>query len=371
MNRFILIATFLSLAFMSCSKDNGVITPDTPQEATHVRPINVDEKGFELLEKMQGHWVGSNQVVGTDYEWFAFDYRAISPSQVQGIFEGGSQGNLLTSFFITDYKGVRTIMARNGGLLNGIYRMSYFVLDRVEHSAEQSYYRLVDALGGEDIMYMELWFEGDQLKWEAYTSRLGQKPEPTKHMAFEGKRHDMTLANTAAESVGFPQNIVQHSFAQGFNEECTQASEGAKSATFLAQSDIKNVYELAIEAGDPYPLQDHPYLSSLQVSIDIDTTHKEGILLYLSKETILTANGNLTADLEAYNSILVFPYLVQGHTDFLVTYLHPGNYHVTAIIDKNEDGIPSEGDITHLPVAVEVLPETNANISIRDINIQN
>ena len=68
--------------------------------STDVNPVNINIDGFGLLEKMQGHWVGQNTVIGNDNPWFAFDYRAISPSQIHGIFEGGTMGNLLTSFFI-------------------------------------------------------------------------------------------------------------------------------------------------------------------------------------------------------------------------------------------------------------------------------
>ena len=142
--------------------------------STDVVPVDVNTDGFELLEKMQGHWVGQNTVIADEYPWFAFDYRAISPSQVHGIFEGGTMGNLLTSFFVADYKNTRTIMARNGGVLNGIYRTSYFVLDSVSHSSNGDFYRLIDANNGRAIMWMELRFKTDSLYFNAYTSKLGE-----------------------------------------------------------------------------------------------------------------------------------------------------------------------------------------------------
>ena len=81
---------------------------------------------------MPGHWVGKMKLMGKPIDWFAFDYRPISPSHIHGIFEGGSMGNLFTSFFVADYKGTKTIMARNGGILSGFYRTSYFVLDKID-----------------------------------------------------------------------------------------------------------------------------------------------------------------------------------------------------------------------------------------------
>lgn len=67
---------------------------------------------------MQGHWVESLVIMKQKFDWFAFDYRAISPPHVHGIYEGGTMGNLMTSFFITEFNGIKTLMPRNGGLLN-------------------------------------------------------------------------------------------------------------------------------------------------------------------------------------------------------------------------------------------------------------
>ncbi|MGI9518391.1 MAG: c-type cytochrome domain-containing protein, partial [Pirellulaceae bacterium] len=146
----------------------------TPPEIT---PVDINEHGFDLLENMQGHWVGSMNLMGQDFDWMAFDFRAIAPSHVHGIFEGGTIGNLFTSFFVTNFNAKRTIMARNGGILNGIYRTSYFVLDKVEQrevgGKQESYYRLVDAYGGKDVMWMELTFSEDNIQFNAYTSRFG------------------------------------------------------------------------------------------------------------------------------------------------------------------------------------------------------
>ena len=177
-------------------------------------PVNVNEQGFEMLEYLQGHWVGSMNLMGVDYDWMAWDYRPIAPSHIHGIFEGGTIGNLFTSFFVTEFKGKRTIMARNGGMLNGIYRTSYFVLDQVKYGRDWGYYRLVDAYGGRGIMWMELTFQGNTIEFNAYTSRFGLT-EPRKHMAFKGKRMHPELATQAAKTVGFPKNVVDYDFSKG------------------------------------------------------------------------------------------------------------------------------------------------------------
>lgn len=343
-----------------------------PPAAAEIIPVDINDEGFDLLENMQGQWVGINRVIADDYDWFAFDYRAISPSQIHGIFEGGTQGNLLTSFFVTDFKDKRTIMARNGGLLNGIYRTSYFVLDSVVYTNDDAWYRLVDAVGGKQVMSMELRFTQDSLYWNAYTSRLGLSPVATRHMTFKAVRNNSSLAETAANAVGYPQNVIQHDFADGFMEEWLQAAEGAKSATFLAQDEQKDVFTLAAESGDPYTIQEHPYLAYLQVDIEKnDAIAGADIQLYLSKDPLTDEFGYFTTNVDAYNSILLFPYLIKEQDQFLVTYLHPGEYYVTAIADMDGDLAPSQGDITHQQLKITVAPEEQKQLTITGINVQN
>lgn len=349
------------------------IDPDPEEtETSIVEPIDINSEGFDLLENMQGQWVGINRVIADDYDWFAFDYRPISPSQIQGIFEGGTQGNLLTSFFVTDFKGTRTIMARNGGLLNGIYRTSYFVLDSVSYTNTDAFYRLVDAEGGRRTMSMELRFTQDSLYWNAYTSRLGLNPVATRHMTFKAVLNDISLAEKAAAEVGFPQNVIQTDFSDGFMTEWLQAADGGKSATFLAQSDTKDVYELAFDSGDPYTIQEHPYIATMQIKLEKESLiETSDILLYLSKDPLTDEFGFLSADLDVYNSILLFPYVIKEQNEILLTYLHPGDYYVTVIADMDGDSGPSVGDVVNPQLKVTLAPEENKEITISNINVQN
>ena len=182
--------------------DYGDFKPPT------ITPVDLKDNkiAFELLENVQGHWVGSMWLMGQDWEWMAFDFRAIEKSHIHGIFEGGTIGNLFTSFFVTNLKGKRTIMARNGGILNGIYRTSYFVLDKVDQrknkkGVNETYYRLVDAYGGKEIMYMELTFAGKSIQFNAYTSRMGLNFPAKPHMRFSGTLMHPELSAQAAKQL--------------------------------------------------------------------------------------------------------------------------------------------------------------------------
>lgn len=376
----------LSILIISCSTDDirniaapsGSTPTPNPIGPTEVNPVDITADGFDFMEKMQGHWVGNNLVINQEYPWFAWDYRAISPSHTFGIHEGGSAGNLFTSFFVTNYKGKRTIMARNGGLLNGIYRTSYFVMDKVEDRNDGRYYRLVDAIGGDGVMYMELRFPNntDSLYFNSYTSNLGSRI-PNRHMTFKGKKMHVELAQEAANVTAYPQNSVDAGldFANGFNPNNLYVKEGlseANSATFLAVQEANNVFELAPLSGDPYIITDHPRLGYLLVDIDRGTIPADQpLLLFLSRDPFTDQNGYFNTNLAAYDTALHFPILSIEENQFLMTYMHPGTYYVTVVADMDGDFSISEGDITHAQRMITINPLGEHQITIDNINVQN
>lgn len=367
-----ILACMASLG-MSCKNKNEVPQPEEAKPVVQVVPVDVNKEGFDLLENMSGHWIGQNKVLSWEFDWFAFDFRPISSSHVLGIYEGGTMGNLLTSFFVTDYKNTRTIMARNGGVLSGIYRTSYFVLDSVRNDNDGAYYRLVDAKGGASVMYMELRFKDNELFFNAYTSRLGENTMPRRHMTFKGKRGASDLHTQAKTEVDFPKNILAWDFSNGFREDYLYVPDDlktAKSASFLAERKDNDVYKLAVASGDPFKIKDHPHLATLEVNIERNDSIKDSdLFVYLSEKRLTDENGYMITD--SFETVLQFPILTGGENNFLFTYLHPGTYYVTIIADKSGDQIPSLGDITHPSNKIVITPEQNAKIKIRDINVQN
>lgn len=367
--RTTIIFGLVLMVLTNCMKTEEETIVKKPAENS-IHPVNIKDKGFDLLENMQGQWVGRNQVMAWDFEWFTFDYRAISPSHTFGIFEGGSMGNLFTSFFVSNYKGTQTIMARNGGLLNGIYRTSYFVLDSVNNS-DGDFYRLVDALGGTDVMWMELRFKNDSLYFNAYTSRLGLVT-PVRHMTFVAKKENMELAQVAAQKYQFPQKQLAWDYDKRLIEEHYYINQGesqARSATFMSEGLNTSVTQLAYEAGDPIRIDEHPSLGYLQVDIERNPDIESKTLFVLLSYLPLTdQNGYM---LDNFESVLLFPELNNNEETFLFTYLHPGDYYITVIADKNEDGYVSAGDITHPQTTITIEELGQHQISIRNINVQN
>ena len=102
------------------------------------------------------------------------------------------------------------------------------------------------------------------------------------------------------------------------------------------------------------------------------TTPIKGKYLWvnLSKDPLTDENGYITT-LESFNTILLFPQLVGDQDQFLITYLHPGNYYVNIIADVNEDGAVTTGDYTHPLKSIVINPEGQHQITIDNITVEN
>jgi len=350
-----------------------------------ITPVDLsdNESAFQLLEKMQGHWVGSMWLIGQNWDWMAFDFRAIEKSHIHGIFEGGTIGNLFTSFFVTNYKGKRTIMARNGGILNGIYRTSYFVLDLVEKRKNkkgrpETYYRLVDAYGGKEIMYMELTFAGESIAFNAYTSRMGLNFPAKPHMRFLGTRMHPDLSAHAAKQLGFPKNELDIDFSAGLPKPDWGSEKTPQtSASYLWMDAKKSIEELGKLANDPYPINKMPHLAKLTIAVDRNENIREKpLLIYLSNQSLTYKNGKFITQYgylkeDVGNSILMFPEITGDTSEFTFTYLHPGDYFLTVIADMNGDSMPTPGDITSTSKKITVQPKSNSTVTVSRIEVQN
>lgn len=325
-----------------------------------VNPIAIagNAEAFGFLSKMQGHWVGSNVVSGVTYNWFAFDYRAISSSHVFGIYEGGTMGNLLTSFFVADYKGAKTIMARNGGVLGDLYRSSYFVMDAVTTEGDSDCFQFVDAVGGLNIMSMKVCFDGEAIDFKSYRSSFGSYYPPELHMHFKATKENPDLASTAATTLSFPSQTSERDFSSGFTTDDLYRNEGTEapvSATFLYQG----TGELAVRAAaakDPYTAADHGHIAELRLDVTRGTVAEgKKLFVFLSKDPLTDSNGQ-TGGNTALNSVLQFPVLDSSSSSYTFVYLHPGSYYVTVISDTNGDGTFSSGDAATVSEAMTFNP---------------
>ena len=150
-------------------------------------------------------------------------------------------------------------------------------------------------------------------------------------------------------------------------------SDGAHSSTFLSQGDANaTVYDLAPQSGDPFTISEHPRLGTLTLNLTRNShITNDNLLAYLSKEPLTDVNGFFTTDIDAYNTLLHFPVLSNGENQFFYSYLHPGEYYVTIIADKDGDFTPSQGDVSSISKLISIGIEENKTENITNINIQN
>ncbi len=303
--------------------------------------------GFELLSDLAGHWVGTNQTSFGFYDWFAFDFRPISPSHLHSIYEGGTNQNIITSLFIANHEGRLQIMARNGGWLGPQYRATYFVLDKEEQRENGKYYRLVDAVGKENRAYMEFYFDGDSLRFDAYKDNSGSLDQPLHHMGFVGTNYNPEYAESAISHFDFPQPEAEVNFENAFNNLIDPDS-----ALFL-EEDL-----------DPFPKSAHGYISDLTIHIEREQSIiGEPLLFFLSKTPLISPDGSI--DFSAVDTQVVRTIDISGMEEsYTATYLHPDTYYVTVFLDNDGNFFPSVGDICNYSEIVLVESETQPIISI-------
>lgn len=362
--------TFLEVGKLDSSTAQ---TPEYTYTPKPVVPVDITQTEVQLLTQMQGHWVGEMVLMGEKIPWFAWDFRPIASAHVHGLFEGGSMGNLFTSFFIADFKGTTTIMARNGGILNGIYRTSYFVLDQAKTSNGESYYRLVDAYGNAQIMYMELRIKNDELTFSSHTSRFGTYPSAKKHMNFKGKRMHEELSIEAAKKVKFPDSEIQYNFANGLPTPIWEGYPTISSASYLWQDVSVGLEELGKLSKDPIPLSKMPFVSSAKIEWDLPENVKEkNTQVYLSRKPLTNEAGKMKSEYgyiegNSMNEVLLFSEINPGLHEFQYHYLHPGEYYVTLWIDNDGNKALSTGDHYATSVKLEVTPSSSQTFKLVEI----
>ena len=305
-------------------------------------------KGYELMNDLNGHWVGNNQTSFGFFEWFAFDFRPISPSHCHSIYEGATNQNIINSVFIADYNGEQKIFARNGGWLGTQYRATYFILDIVETDQNEKYYRLVDAVGGEDRAFIEFRFKQDSLLFDAYKDNSGSLDKPFLHMSFKGSNRNPSYSEMAVEHFNYPMRISEVNFENAFSDLID-----TDSALFLE------------EENDPFPKTQHGYLSDINIDILRNSqTENESLLLYISKQELVTDSG-IPNYQNIENTVIRTIDINIEETNYLATYLHPDEYYFTIFLDIDNNGFPSSGDISSASIFKTVDIETVENLEVK------
>lgn len=330
-NRFVfLIAVMLLYLFPSCKE---VLTNpnDKDCDLPGIQSTSTVE-GFGILEKLPGIWNGpvySPTPLGSFSEWIV-DFRPISSAQVSAKNELDSLNDIFMSFFLVQFDCAYKIAFRNGGGFAGLQRNSYMIIDSVSENSVQSFYRFVDPVSGGSRVYTEIRFVKDSMIMHTYTNKYNTLPKPEIHMIWRAQLKDTTSSQEAIAQFNFPQKVLVRDFSLTF--------DGLQEAVFYSAGD------------DPYPEESQPYLGNAKVVAAIDIPEAidplRKVLIIISTRPLINLAG-FNLDLNS-RSRYVFTGAASS-ASYNFNYMHPGNYYVNALYDKNGDLKFGSGDYINSP----------------------
>ncbi|CAG5077494.1 hypothetical protein [Parvicella tangerina] len=367
-SNYLLLFLTVFLTIVSCNRkgctdddalnyEENARKDDGSCEYEELPPIdeNSEVEGYGILEKLPGIWngpVSSPTPLGSFPEWIV-DFRPISASQVSAKNELDSVNDIFMSFFICKYDHAYKIAFRNGGGFAGNVRNSYMIIDSVNESSSQSFYRFVDPVAGGDRVYTDVTFKGDSLLMHTYTNQYNTLSEPVTHMIWRADLRDTTSTLDALTLFDFPQKELTRDFSTTFDNEA------------------EAVYYSA--AADPYPEEEQPYLGECNVSVSISNPAtvdpSKKVLIIITTQPLFNGFNFNPANLD-YRSRYVFVG-AQSTTGYDFNYMHPGEYYVNAIYDNNGDYSFSSGDFmnSQFDQPFTLSPNSNENVGVT-INFQ-
>jgi hypothetical protein len=266
LNQFILFF-FILLVCSSCNK-------------TDIQIQEEETLGFELMNKVKGLWLGTNQSAQQDYDYYLLDFRPVSPSHVFANFQDSADFNLNHSIFVAESENQKYVMGRIGGWMGQMYMTNYYTLDYEKIDADSSIFRLVDAVGGAEVNYLEFLFIQDSMYFQSVRFDVGHPDSGIYELSFSGQLLRNDLADRAGEQFLFPKEIPMLNADNDFN-----MLEYPETAMFFD------------EQKDPMPSSSIENQGHLKLKIvrNLFTEEKE-LLLYVTTDTLITPQGLVNLD---------------------------------------------------------------------------
>lgn len=337
MNRSIITTSFflaIVFTFVSCSKDTT--EDDTNEDSNPTNECNLgaisassDVKGFGILSRLPGIWNGpvtSPTPLGSFPEWIV-DFRPTHEAQVSAKNELDSINDIFMNFFIVKHDCQYQVALRNGGGFGGQQRNSYMIIDSIQESGNEAFYRFIDPVAGGNRVTTDITFKDDSLTMHVYTNDYNQLSEPVTHMVWKADLRDASSAQQAISNFNFPQKKLVKDFTTTF--------EGLEEAVFYSTTD------------DPYSESEQPYLGQSQIDITISNPAtvdpNKKVLIIITTEPLFSGMQFQQGNLD-YRSRYVFVGANNGTTGFNFNYMHPGDYYVNAIYDQDGNYNFSSGD---------------------------
>ena len=315
-------ALFATLLF-SCGKGNNNNNNTTPPELTE----STNVKGYGIFSKINGIWDGS-LTSGTslpNFPSWVVDFRPISASQVSSKNELDSLNDIFMSLFLVYHNNEYKIGFRNGGGFAGMQRISYMIIDSVNETSTQSYYRFTDIIKGKNRSYTSFDFHNDSLIVKTYTNKNNTLQNPVMHFIWRAKLKDNTSCADAVSHFGFPKKQLVKDFSTTFN--------GMSESIFY---DTQN---------DPYKEADQPYLGKTTITYsfapNLTPDYQKKVILIIMTQPLFSGTTYNSQNLKYRSRYVVVP---ASDPNFVFNYMHPGTYYVYAVYDADGNLTANSGD---------------------------
>jgi hypothetical protein len=281
--------------------------------------------GMGFLGRIPGLWhgpVSSSTPAGSFDTWYV-DFRPVSEAQVSqfSLLDTNTVNNI--SFFIVKYDDQLKVAMRTEGCFMNQCCVTYEVMDSV--SEQSAYYRFCDFIKGRNRAYTEFTFNDTGLVMKVYTNKFNTVTPLQLHSTWTAKLGSKSNAAAATAHFRYPQAVMVKDFSNAF-------ANMTESIFFTFEN-------------DPYQSVTQPYVGSTTVHVTIDsslvTDTSDEVFVLLTTEPLFNGSVYIADNLRYISKYVLLT--AQTHS-YKIQSIHPGQYYIYSLIDKDHDHLYLSGD---------------------------
>ena len=301
--------------------------------------------GFNFFNRLPGLWhgpVSSSTTAGNFDMWYS-DFRPVSPGQVSQFSLLDTITSNTFSFFIVKFNDQLSIAMRTEGCHNDTCCVTYEVLDSAVES--EGYYHFRDFVRGNKRACTEFKFTGDEMKVTTWTNKFNKSDTLVWHSTWTATLGSSNSASGAIAHFKYPQAIMTKDFTNAFSN--------------MNESIFFNF------ANDPYSSTSQPYVGSITANISIagnlPVTGTDQVFLVFTTNPLFNGIAYIADNLKYISRYVL---LSANTKNYKIRSVHPGNYYVYALVDKNHDGTFQSGDYMSSNISNSFVVPEDQNVNI-------
>ncbi|MEI6682865.1 MAG: hypothetical protein WCO44_09575 [Bacteroidota bacterium] len=297
------------------------------------------------MNRIPGMWSGpsyTSTTAGNSPMWYV-DFRPVSSNQIcqYSLWDPGTSENI--SFFVVKFNGELKLAMRTEGCSATKCCATYEVLDSA--SEQNGYYRFSDFVRGKKRAVSIIKFTGDSMTVTVYTNKFNQSDSLLWHSTWKAKLATRNNATQAIRHFSYPQQVM--------TLDLTNAFKNMNESIFYT---IQN---------DPYTLLNPPYMGSITCNITVQNgltlTPSDKIFLLFTVEPLFSGIAYLPENIKYTSKYVLLSSAINNYT---LNNVHPGQYYVYALVDKNQNGTYDQGDYMNSNVSQSLTVSPSANVPV-------